>query len=138
METINSAQRSELRAKAHLLHPVVMISEKGLSATVLSEIERALESHELIKIRVFGADRTQRDKILEEICSKSGAHTVQHIGRILIIYRKARQRKKTSTGTARASKRRKPPSKSLGRDSHSTAVEGVNRRPRQKQGTSRR
>ena len=138
MDTINSAQRSELRAKAHLLHPVVMISEKGLSATVLAEIERALESHELIKIRVFGADRTQRDKILGEICSKSGAHTVQHIGRILIIYREAPQRKKTSTGTARASKRRKPSSKPVGRGGHPTAVEDGNRRSRQKRGTSRR
>jgi len=138
METINAAQRSELRAKAHSLRPVVMISEKGLSATVMAEIDRALESHELIKIRVLGADRAQREEILGEICSKSGAQTVQHIGRILIIYREPRQREKPSTGPARPRKRRKPSSRPLECDSYTSAIEAGNRNTRRKHGSSKR
>lgn len=115
-----------------------MISEKGLSAAVMAEIERALDSHELIKIRVLGADRGQRDDILGEICSKSGAQTVQHIGRILIIYREAPPKTKPSIGTARAAKRRKPSRKPVERASYSTANEPGYRGARQKQGSGKR
>lgn len=64
-----------------------MIGEAGLSAGVLAEIERGLKFHELIKIRVFGAGRDQRELLLSEICSRTGALPVQHIGKILVIFR---------------------------------------------------
>jgi RNA-binding protein len=56
--------RQALRARAHRLNPVVSISQKGLSPTVLAEIEAALRAHELIKIRIYGAERSERAHFL--------------------------------------------------------------------------
>ena len=83
---LTPAQRKALRARAHNLDPVVMIADKGLSGSVLAEIALALKSHELIKIRVQ-AEREARDAMLLEICARSGASPVQHIGKILVVYR---------------------------------------------------
>src|SRR5262245_23048640 len=84
---LTSAQRRELRARAHPLHPVVIVSDAGLSATVINEIDRNLTSHELIKIRVFADDRATRTAMLQEICDTLGGAPVQHIGKILVVYR---------------------------------------------------
>lgn len=84
---LTPARRSELRAAAHGINPVVSISQKGLSPTVLDEIERCLKAHELIKIRVFEADREARDALLAEICATLHAAPVQHIGKLLVIWR---------------------------------------------------
>lgn len=80
-------ERRALRAQAHPLKPVVMIAQNGLTAAVLKEIELALKSHELIKVRVFDADREQRDAWLAETCETLGAAPVQRIGNILVLYR---------------------------------------------------
>jgi putative YhbY family RNA-binding protein len=76
-----------LKARAHALDPVVLIGGAGLSPAVLAEIDRGLKSHELIKVRAPGADRPAREAILEEICRLTGAQPVQHIGRILVLFR---------------------------------------------------
>jgi RNA-binding protein len=84
---LTSGERRELRARAHHLHPVVMVAEAGLTAQITREIETALKSHELIKIRVFGDDRKAREALAATICEETGAEPVQHIGKILVIYR---------------------------------------------------
>jgi putative YhbY family RNA-binding protein len=84
---LTSGERRELRARAHHLQPVVMIAEAGLTTQVSREIEANLRSHELIKIRVFGDDRKAREELAAAICEQSGAEQVQHIGKILVIYR---------------------------------------------------
>ncbi|TCV90834.1 ribosome assembly RNA-binding protein YhbY [Sulfurirhabdus autotrophica] len=89
MLTLTPAQRRFLRAQAHALSPVVMIGDSGLTESVLKETDNSLKSHELIKIKVAGDDRTLRETILSEICTKLNAVTVQHIGKTLIIYRPA-------------------------------------------------
>jgi len=88
MNELTPAERRALRARAHPLRPTVMIGEPGLSPTVLAEIERSLRCHELIKIRVLGAGRAARAALLSVICERTGAQPVQHIGRILVMYRK--------------------------------------------------
>lgn len=80
-------ERRALKARAHHLNPVVMVSDAGLTPSVLREIDRNLASHELIKIRVFGDDRAVRANIAAELCSALGAHTVQLIGKIMVIFR---------------------------------------------------
>ncbi len=70
-----------------MLDPVVLIGGEGLSSSVLAEIERGLKAHELIKVRVNGADRPGREAILGEICRRSGAQPVQHIGKVLVLFR---------------------------------------------------
>ncbi len=86
---LTSTLRRALRARAHGLTPVVMIGEAGLSTTVLNETHRNLASHELIKIRVFAGDHATRSRLLDEICATLHAAPVQHIGKILVIYRPA-------------------------------------------------
>jgi putative YhbY family RNA-binding protein len=88
MTDVPAAERRALRAQAHHLHPVVSISQHGLSEAVLAEIERALNAHELIKVRVYGQPRDVRTAHLGEICARLQAAPVQQIGNILVIYRK--------------------------------------------------
>ena len=83
---MNSADKKKLRAKAHGLKPVVMIGQSGLTATVLAEIELALDNHELIKIKIR-AEREERKQISEQICSDTAAELIQYIGQIAVIYR---------------------------------------------------
>ncbi|HUW37481.1 MAG TPA: YhbY family RNA-binding protein [Rhodocyclaceae bacterium] len=85
--SLTPAQRSALRARAHGLSPVVSIAQKGLTETVLAEIDRSLSSHELVKIRVFDVERPDREALLAEICAKLGAAPVQHIGKLLVVWR---------------------------------------------------
>ena len=87
MPELSPARRRELKARAHALDPVVLVGGAGLSTKVLEEIDRSLKSHELIKVRVNGADRAMREAILEEICRQTGAQAVQHIGKILVLFR---------------------------------------------------
>jgi len=87
MLQISSAQRRELRAKAHDLNPVVSIAENGLTAGVLKEIETNLNAHELIKIRVYGDSRETRLAYYEQICTELDAAPVQHIGKLLVVFR---------------------------------------------------
>jgi len=87
MQQLTSAQVRELRAQAHGLNPVVSISENGLSDAVLKEIDVCLKAHELIKIRVYGDSREDRLSYLERICAELSASPVQHIGKLLVIYR---------------------------------------------------
>jgi len=87
MQQLTSAQVRDLRAQAHGLNPVVSISEQGLSDSVLKEIDNSLKAHELIKIRVYGDSREARLMYLEQICAELSASPVQHIGKLLVVYR---------------------------------------------------
>lgn len=85
--TLTSQERSALKAAAHPLRPVVMIGDRGLSEAVLKEIDLNLNAHELIKVRVAGQDRAERDAMLDNICNALNCAAVHHLGRILILYR---------------------------------------------------
>ena len=83
---MDSADKKILKAQAHTLKPVIMIGQAGLTSAVLSEIELALNHHELIKIKIR-ADREERKLISQKICSDTGAALIQSIGQIVVIYR---------------------------------------------------
>ncbi|HZW12310.1 MAG TPA: YhbY family RNA-binding protein [Noviherbaspirillum sp.] len=87
MLKLTPAERSALRADAHALNPVVIVGEAGLTPSVMKEIDASLNAHGLIKIRVFGDDREARIAMYETICSELGAAPVQHIGKLLVIFR---------------------------------------------------
>ena len=87
MQKLTPVERSALRAEAHALKPVVIVGEAGLTPSVIKEIAASLDSHGLIKVRVFGDDREMRNEIYENICTELPAHPVQHIGKLLVIYR---------------------------------------------------
>jgi RNA-binding protein len=85
---LNPAQRKSLKARAHALEPVVIIGGRGLTDEVLGEIDRALQAHELIKVRAAALEREEREQACSTICEKTGAQAVQHIGKVLVLYRK--------------------------------------------------
>lgn len=87
MLKLTPAERSTLRAEAHALSPVVMIGEAGLTDAVVKEIDASLNAHGLIKVRVFGDDREARIAMYETICDKLDAAPVQHIGKLLVLFR---------------------------------------------------
>src|ERR1044072_2956674 len=89
MRTLAPAERRAFRAKAHGIHPVVAIGQHGLTPAVLHEIDVNLLAHELIKIRVFGEERDDREALLTRICDDLDAAPVQHLGKILTIWRPA-------------------------------------------------
>ena len=100
MTALTPTQRRELRAKAHHLHPVVIVGHHGLTAAVLHEIDVNLLAHELIKVRVFSEDREQREAMLERICAALDAASVQHIGRLLVLWRPAPEKAEAQRPTA--------------------------------------
>ncbi|HEY7943475.1 MAG: YhbY family RNA-binding protein [Burkholderiales bacterium] len=93
MEPLAPARRRALRAKAHHLHPVVSIGQHGLTPAVLHELDVNLLAHELIKVRVFSDQRDERDTLLKRICDALGATPVQHIGKLLVVWRPAPEKR---------------------------------------------
>lgn len=84
---LTPAQRKEKRADAHHLDPVVMIGGEGLTAAVTKEVDAALKAHGLIKVRVFSDDRAQREEILATLSDQLSAAPIQHIGKLLVLWR---------------------------------------------------
>ena len=84
---LSPEQRRDLRAQAHHLNPVVMIGNDGLTAAVKKETDTALNAHGLIKIRVQGDDRAAREAIADELAEALSAARVQHIGKLLVLWR---------------------------------------------------
>ena len=84
---LTPAERKEKRGEAHHLEPVVMIGADGLTPAVLKEIEAALKAHGLIKVRMFSDDRAAREATLATLAEQLGAAPVQHIGKLLILWR---------------------------------------------------
>ena len=84
---LSTAQRKALRASAHHLDPVVMIGTEGLSAAVRKELDLALAAHGLIKVRVLSDSREQRMALLADAADRLGAAAVQHIGKLLVLWR---------------------------------------------------
>ena len=87
MPALTARERSFLKARAHPLEPVVYVGHEGLTDAVLTEIERALSAHELIKVRVSEGDRASRRALLEAICERTGADPVQQVGKVLVLWR---------------------------------------------------
>jgi putative YhbY family RNA-binding protein len=112
MPAMSSARRSELRAQAHGLSPVVIIGDKGLSASVVAEIDRALKAHELIKVKAATDDREMRAAWMAELCEKLEAHAVQSIGKVLVLWRedpdKAKKKEAAAKPVPKAAPKKRP------------------------------
>ena len=77
---MNSEQKRKLKQRCHDLKPVIWIGQKGLTENVLSEINQALDDHELIKIKVAAGDKTEKTNISQAICDEMKAEFIQGIG----------------------------------------------------------
>ncbi|AHG83725.1 RNA-binding protein [Bibersteinia trehalosi USDA-ARS-USMARC-189] len=91
--TLTTKQRQFLKGLAHHLSPVVMLGGNGLTEGVLAEIENALNHHELIKVKIAGADRETKQLIIQAIVRETKATEVQTIGHILVLYRQSEEKK---------------------------------------------
>ncbi|MGE5650698.1 YhbY family RNA-binding protein [Noviherbaspirillum sp. UKPF54] len=94
MLKLTPAERSALRSEAHALNPVVIVGDAGLTPAVLKEIDGSLNAHGLIKVRVAGDDRDARIEMYGTICEQLGAAPIQHIGKLLVLYRPKKEAQK--------------------------------------------
>lgn len=85
---MDSSLKQKLRASAHHLKPVILLGNKGLTPAVIEETNIALLSHELIKVKINGAEKSDRQLIVAEMCETLQATLIQLIGSTAIIYRK--------------------------------------------------
>ncbi len=92
---LTPAQRKDKRADAHHLDPVVMIGGDGLTPSVVKEIDAALNSHGLIKVRVFSDERETRVAFFETLANQLNAAPIQHIGKLLVLWRPMPPKEKT-------------------------------------------
>ncbi len=86
---ITPEQRKHFRTIGHGLKPVVTVAGNGLTEAVLQEIDRALNDHELLKVKLAIADRELRKQVAAELCQQSKCELIQEIGKIALIFRKA-------------------------------------------------
>ena len=91
---LTPAQRKVHRAEAHHLDPVVLVGGDGLTANVIKEIDAALNAHGLIKVRVFSDDRVARETMFQQISTDLNAAPIQHIGKLLVLWRPQPEKEK--------------------------------------------
>ncbi|SFM44940.1 YhbY family RNA-binding protein [Variovorax sp. OV329] len=91
---LTPAQRKVHRAEAHHLDPIVMVGGDGLTPAVKKETDAALKAHGLIKIRVFSDDRPARDEMLQTLAEELDAAPIQHIGKLLVLWRPKPEKEK--------------------------------------------
>jgi putative YhbY family RNA-binding protein len=84
---LTPTERKAQRSLAHHLDPVVLVGNEGLSPTVLKELDAALNAHGLIKVRVFSDSRVDRTALLAAMAERLEAAAVQHIGKLLVLWR---------------------------------------------------
>lgn len=86
---VSKQMKRTLMAKAHHLKPVVMVGQKGVTESVIAEVDRALFDHELIKVKLNGEDKAERKEMMQEICDNLSAEAINLIGSVGIIYRES-------------------------------------------------
>lgn len=91
---LTEKQRRHLKGLAHPLKPVILLGNAGLTPAVVAETGRALEDHELIKVRLPGLDRQSRDAALQSLADQTGSALVTRIGHVAVLYRARPQQPK--------------------------------------------
>ena len=104
--------RKALRAAGHHLSPVVQVGKEGVTAAVLNQLDEALETHELVKVKVGSESPEDRFEAAARLASAPGARLAQVLGRTVLVYRKHPERPRFEAGpkaTIKAPARRMPP-----------------------------
>jgi len=91
MSNKNTPDTKQLRGIGHKLKPVVTVAGKGLSDSVMLEIERALNDHELIKVKLVVGGRDARTALTDQLCQSTGAKLVQLVGNTALLLRRTDQ-----------------------------------------------
>src|SRR5580692_11420520 len=84
---LSENQRRYLRGRAHALKPIIQIGGNGLTEAVAKETARALEDHELIKVRARGADRDASNALCGDLAARTASTLVHRIGHVAVLYR---------------------------------------------------
>ena len=87
VKTLSEKQRRHLKGLAHPLRPVILMGQSGLTDAVVAETIRALADHELIKVRLPGLERSNRDAALKGLAERTGSTMVTRIGHVAVLYR---------------------------------------------------
>ncbi len=90
---LTSAQTRFLRGQAHDLKAMLQVGGKGITDSLVAELELALENHELVKIKVGAADREARDAMIDQLVTRTGAALVQRIGHTATLYRASTEKR---------------------------------------------
>jgi RNA-binding protein len=91
---LTAAQTRFLRGQAHDLKAMLQVGGKGVTDGVVAEVAGALEQHELIKVKVAGAEREARDAIIRDLAARAGAALVQRIGHTAVLYRPSQDKRR--------------------------------------------
>ncbi|MEM7502451.1 MAG: YhbY family RNA-binding protein [Pseudomonadota bacterium] len=91
---LSESQKKHLRGLGHQLKPIITVGGAGLTDAVQREFETSIDHHELIKIRVRVGDRSGRDTIISELCSRGAAEVVTRIGNVALVYRRNEEKPK--------------------------------------------
>ena len=86
-KALTTRERAHLKARAHAHEPVVQVGSSGVTDRLITEIERALTAHELIKVKVGSENRDERVALGDDICARTGATPVHRVGKVLILWR---------------------------------------------------
>jgi len=90
-QQLTKSQIKFLRGIGHNINPMLMVGQNGITESVMEELEKTLEHHEILKIKLGVGDRTVRQEIIQHILQKTGAELVQSIGKTCLIYRKSEE-----------------------------------------------
>jgi len=100
---LNNEQKKQYKSIGHHLNPVLIVAENGLTEGVLAELDRALNDHELIKIKFAITERDDRRALIDELCQQSRSELVQIIGKMALVYRKAAKQNRQLSNIVRHS-----------------------------------
>ncbi|WP_199099423.1 ribosome assembly RNA-binding protein YhbY [Dyella sp. ASV21] len=85
---LSPSQRRYLRSLAHDLHPVILLGAKGATEAVLKELDLALSHHELVKVKLSGGDKDERQEQIDFLTNGTRSESVQQIGHIAVLFRR--------------------------------------------------
>ncbi|HUL58093.1 MAG TPA: ribosome assembly RNA-binding protein YhbY [Anaeromyxobacteraceae bacterium] len=80
--------RKALRAAGHHLSPVVQVGKEGVSAAVLRQLDEALATHELVKVKIGTESPEDRFEAADRVAQIEGARVAQVLGRTILVYRR--------------------------------------------------
>ena len=91
---LTNKQKSFLRSEANRLQPLVQIGKSGLTESVITQIEEALEAKELIKVTILQNCDQDKNEIAAKLEEQVGIEVVQVIGKIIVLYKESVEKKR--------------------------------------------
>ncbi len=91
---LSETQKKYLRRLGHDLKPLIMVGDAGLTEALMAEYNSTLAHHELIKVKLRGADRESRDAMIASLCDEHSTELIQRIGNVALIYRPNHDKKR--------------------------------------------